>query len=145
MITGMRSLRQLQKLRGSTVGAISTLSREPNRTLQTTIGELCGDAYVVDDAARVVRAEPALEASKLSRRPALPAPDAVITVLRKGNPKREGSASHARYVLPRSGVTVAEYLAAAGSRGRRTLHKALRQAQVLLEIANDPYTSGLLS
>ena len=44
----------------------------------------------------------------------------VITVIAEGNTKHEGSASHARYSLLRSRMTVAEYVAAAGPRGRRT-------------------------
>lgn len=39
-----------------------------------------------------------------------------ITVLRR-NPKRKGSASHARFALYRRGMTVAEYVAAAEATG----------------------------
>jgi hypothetical protein len=51
-------------------------------------------------------------------------------VIATENTKREGSASHARYSLLRSGMTVAEYIAAAGPRGRRTLRKAVAAGQV---------------
>ena len=61
---------------------------------------------------------------------ALHSRDAVVTVLRDDNPKREGSASHARYAMLRFGMTVAEYLAATGPRGGRTLRKAVRQGHV---------------
>jgi hypothetical protein len=152
-------VRQLQKLRGLPVGAITTLTRVQNAQLQATIEELCGDDYVVDDAARAVPVEPAAKeprpAARQRRQPAtakrepraalareqkelrpLPAPEAVITVVLEGNPKRPGSASHARYAMLRSGMTVADYLAAAGSRGRRKLRKALRQGHVRVDAPN---------
>jgi hypothetical protein len=180
-------LRQLQGLRDVPVGAITTLTRLPNRDLQATIAELCGDAYIVDDDARAVRRpnpEPApapapepkptrgrgrkaatngvaanghdervVAGIAVVERPApksAPAPAAeqspvvpregIITLLHAENPKRDGSASHARYALLRSGMTVAEYLTAAGSRGRRTLRKALRQGHVRVDAP--PATGG---
>ena len=66
---------------------------------------------------------------------ALHAADGVITVIATDNTKREGSASHARYSLLRSGMTVAEYITAAGPRGRRTLRKAVAAGQVRVDLA----------
>jgi hypothetical protein len=65
--------------------------------------------------------------------PPMPAREGVVTVLALGNPKHEGSASHARFALLRSGMTVADYLAAAGPRGRRTLRKAVMQGHVRVD------------
>ena len=70
--------------------------------------------------------------------PPLPPREATIVLLRTENPKHPGSASHARYDLLRSGMTVAEYLAAAGPRGRRTLRKALWQGHVRVDPAAPP-------
>ena len=67
--------------------------------------------------------------------PPLPPGNAIIVLLRADNPKQPGSASAARYALLRSGMTVADYLAAAGSRGRRTLRKAMMQGHVRVEPA----------
>ena len=50
---------------------------------------------------------------KKPRREELFAPDAVITVLAEGNPCREGTAAHAVFEKYRTGMTVAQFEAAA--------------------------------
>lgn len=75
----------------------------------------------------------------------LQANDAVITVLVAANPKRDGSATAARFGLMKSGMTVAAYIAAVeaatgtAKRARRTLRKAVAAGQVTVsgEILGD--------
>ena len=45
---------------------------------------------------------------------------AVITLLKKENPRRPGSAAYNRFALYRDGMTVAEYLAAGKKAGLKT-------------------------
>jgi hypothetical protein len=47
--------------------------------------------------------------------------------------RREGSASHARFALLKTGMTVAEYVAVAGPRARRTVRKAIAAGQVRVD------------
>lgn len=75
----------------------------------------------------------------------LQADDMVITVLVASNPKRDGSATAARFGLMQSGMTVGEYVAAVvastgtNKRARRTLRKAVAAGQVAV---NHPSTEG---
>jgi hypothetical protein len=54
-------------------------------------------------------------------------------VLATENTRREGSASHARFALMKTGTTVADCVAAAGPRGRRTLRKAIAAGPVRVD------------
>jgi hypothetical protein len=90
------------------------------------------ETAVVAGVAVAERPAPVAPVPATGQSPVVPR-DGVITVLHADNPKREGSASHARYGMLRSGMTVAEYLATAGSRGRRTLRKALRQGHIRVD------------
>jgi hypothetical protein len=63
---------------------------------------------------------------------ARPPPDRRLHRARHG-PRREGSASHARFALLKTGTTVADYVAAAGPRGRRMLRKAITASQVRVD------------
>lgn len=86
-------------------------------------------------------------ASGTARRGAKPlqADDMVITVVVASNPKRDGSATAARFGLMRSGMTVAEYIAAVekatgtSKRARRTLRKAVAAGQV---VVSSPVVEG---
>jgi hypothetical protein len=59
-----------------------------------------------------------------------PPDDAVITVLFTTTPGRPGSGSHGRRALFTAGMTVGEYVAKTGRKGRGTLRKALRRGWV---------------
>ena len=133
-------VRDLQARRHATIVATSTLLRQRSADLAALIVELCSDDYRVSDAGRVSAVRRSSKpADAVPPRPgrALFAGDTVITVQQTENPKREGSASHARYAMLRSGMTVAEYLAAAGPRGGRTLREAVRQGHVRVVVTGD--------
>jgi hypothetical protein len=62
---------------------------------------------------------------------------AIIRLLATENPKREGTAAHARFAALRDGMTVADYCAAAGKIASGTLLKAIRRGHVRLEDAHN--------
>lgn len=87
-----------------------------------------GDTVVALSDGTLVVTEPS---AKTGGR-ALHADDSVITVKVASNPKRDGSANHARFALLQSGQTVGQFVAAVeaatGSQAgaRRTIRKAVR-------------------
>lgn len=126
------------------VNAASTLLKKPLEELLEMLGALLGDnmTLAMNSEGELVVRELADEAPPVNgaRRggKALQAAEGIVTVLAASNPKRDGSATHARFDLLKSGMTVAEYISAVEKatgthRGaRRTLRKAVAAGLVVV-------------
>lgn len=122
------------------INSVGTLLKKQPEELHEMLGVLLGDNLTIAQNSHGELAVRELAEETPAKRGgrALQPETGVITVVTTDNPKREGSASHARFDLLRSGMTVAEYIAAVEKatgthRGaRRTLRKAVAAGLVVV-------------
>jgi hypothetical protein len=159
----VRCVRDLHRLRKTAAPGNSVLMGTRNADLVASIRKLCGRDYELDAAGRVTArggatdpaaagsgaqatgkpgrgkragaAAGAAEHGPQARSAGAARMDrtAIIRLLATENPKRAGTAAHARFAALRDGMTVADYIAAAGPIASGTLRKAIRRGHVRLE------------